>query len=345
MAYGVDPDGDTSARRQAAHRAVLDHLLGLVAAAPWSDCVMLRGSMAMAAWMGERAREPADLDFVVLPAPTVYIDPSAPYPYLDTVAAVQQWPEAAGGAAGYEIWADGEREFETRGVRVLVPPEGLHWDTDPDPVGSIPAYEDLTQWIGKRPEAAPGLTLDANGTRRDGGWDYAYDGQGAGGMRILIPWEAEGLPPGEARLDFAFDERLYQPPMWTRIPRADGGPAPVVRTASRELSLAWKLVWLHVDGGEGGRPRSKDLYDAVLLAEDERTRLTSALLRRVGSGFIRSVPEHGFDPDAVPADESDWSALLADLPGVRGTAREWLGRLDAALAPVFAARGKPIARG
>ncbi|MEU3056833.1 nucleotidyl transferase AbiEii/AbiGii toxin family protein [Streptomyces griseus] len=50
--------------RAAALRAVRDG----VAASPWAEALVLRGSVLMALWFGEQAREPGDLDFVVAPA-------------------------------------------------------------------------------------------------------------------------------------------------------------------------------------------------------------------------------------------------------------------------------------
>lgn len=46
---------------------------------------------------------PADLDFVVLPALPVPIDPLDPHPYVPGFGIVQQWPEFADGAGHYEI--------------------------------------------------------------------------------------------------------------------------------------------------------------------------------------------------------------------------------------------------
>jgi hypothetical protein len=40
------------------HRLALDHILGLVAGAPCGESLILRGSMTMLAWAGDRARPP-----------------------------------------------------------------------------------------------------------------------------------------------------------------------------------------------------------------------------------------------------------------------------------------------
>lgn len=308
----------------AAHRAALDHVLSLIAGADWGAGLVLRGSMGMCAWAGSRAREPGDLDFVVLPQQGARPDRLDPYPYVDRFAVVQQWPEAAWGAAEYDMWMDGEEQFETRGLHPRVPPDGLHWEVAPEP---SPPYGDLLELVRRRPEAAPGVTLDADAAQVNGTWGYDYGGYDTAGSRVLIPWQVEGVRGGQVQLDFALDERLPEPPVWAVIPRADGRAPSIIRTASRELSLAWKLFWLHTDGATRNRVRPKDLYDAVVLAEDERTRLSPRLLRTV---FQRTDAD-GFRLDAITIRDVEWAAFLAEHPHVEGTAEDWLDRLGAAL--------------
>ncbi|MFE4175800.1 nucleotidyl transferase AbiEii/AbiGii toxin family protein [Streptomyces sp. NPDC056909] len=48
-------------------RTVLDIVLAAIAEGPWAEHLVLRGSVLMATWFGERARDPGDLDFVVVP--------------------------------------------------------------------------------------------------------------------------------------------------------------------------------------------------------------------------------------------------------------------------------------
>ncbi|WP_319595569.1 nucleotidyl transferase AbiEii/AbiGii toxin family protein [Streptomyces sp. ID05-04B] len=317
-------DGD---RWRTAHRAVLDHLLGLVAGSPLSDELVLRGSMVMPAWVGADARDPADLDWIVPRPLLVPVDPEHPYPYVEEVDLVRHWPEVADGAGRYEIWQF--EDFDTKGLRTVVPPEGLHWVVETGPEDS-PAHETLLALVRERPMAAPGVMLDAGAARDDGTWTYSqYD---TPGIRVIIPWKTEGLPPGEVRLDFARDEWLPEPPVWTGIPHGDGAGPTVLRTASRELSLAWKLLWLHADCATEGRAQAKDLYDAVLLAESEATKLSPRLLGKV----FRREPGNTAAVDALRLDavalgSVDWEDFLANHPQVRGTAEEWLERLRRAL--------------
>ncbi|MFD7625233.1 nucleotidyl transferase AbiEii/AbiGii toxin family protein [Streptomyces sp. NPDC059851] len=67
---GSDPVFDDPERTVAwvrARRAALDAVLLAVSETEWADSLVLRGSALLAHWFGEQAREPGDLDFVVVP--------------------------------------------------------------------------------------------------------------------------------------------------------------------------------------------------------------------------------------------------------------------------------------
>lgn len=287
-----------------AHRAALDHVLALVAGAEWGAGLVLRGSMTLQAWVGEQARPPADLDWI---APGLlaadFPDPLDPFPYVDDITWVQQWPEAFAGAAEYQMWA--EEEFATFGSRPVLPPEGLRWmqaeegwmQADKDNPPAI--LTDLVETIRTDPHAGGGVVLDADAAAPDREWGYSYDDMP--GVRIRVPWHAEGLKSGAIQLDFAAEETLPDERVWTAIPRGDGGPPTPVITASRELSLAWKLLWLRTDSMEKDRVAGKDLYDAVVLAECPQTHLTPRLLRRVLGDYA-----HGFGRETIRRWRVDW---------------------------------------
>jgi hypothetical protein len=310
---------------QSARRAALDHVLRLIAEAPWSGGLVLRGSMTLPAWVGAAAREPGDLDFVVLePGEGSAVDRLAPFPYIDQVADVQQWPEAAHAAAGAELW-DPEGNFGTYGTRPRLPPEGLHW-MDADDFGCESPAVRLYEAVAADPHAGGGVVLDVDGIREDGTWTYRV--HETPGVRLTLPYRTADGRAGGIQLDFASDETLPQAPVWTAVPRGDGGPPTVAVTASPELSLAWKLLWLCSDGVA----RAKDLYDAVLLAEAPRTRLGARLLRTVlGEHAGRFRPEV---LESLPVDPDD---LRAVRPSPRGGPDHWRGRLVSALGPLFAA--------
>ncbi|WP_333750157.1 nucleotidyl transferase AbiEii/AbiGii toxin family protein [Streptomyces sp. IBSBF 2394] len=87
----TDPERGTAWR--AARRRALDLVLGAVADSEWVDSLVLRGSMLMSTWFGAQAREPGDLDFVVVP-PSWRIDDGRTERMLTALA------EAAGARAG-----------------------------------------------------------------------------------------------------------------------------------------------------------------------------------------------------------------------------------------------------
>ncbi|PYC88076.1 hypothetical protein C7C46_01615 [Streptomyces tateyamensis] len=61
-------DEHTGRAWYAARRAAMDLVIAAIANSPWSEALVLRGSVLLAAWFGDAAREPGDLDFVVVPA-------------------------------------------------------------------------------------------------------------------------------------------------------------------------------------------------------------------------------------------------------------------------------------
>ncbi|GAB4585184.1 hypothetical protein [Nocardia sp. IFM 10818] len=341
--------------RDEAHRAALDHLLGLIAGSHWGGDLVLRGSMVLLAWLGERARPPADLDWIltdprkplfrsldrcdeVYPPFDAYVDPLDPYPYVDDISQVQQWPEAAGGAARYRLWA--EEEFGTFGTRPILPPEGLRWAHEGDfwPgeefMVDTSLYDDLVAAVRRDPFAGRGVVLCPNDIGLDRqGWSGYPGGYGAPGARYLVPWIA-GSEAGVVRVEIAADEYLPNEPVRTPIPRADGGAPTVVTTAGRGLSLAWKLLWLHTDATEGEGARGKDLYDAVLLAEYPKTRLPPQLMTTVFGDPARIRPAD------IPGWNVNWEQFIRQYPAVEGDLANWLHRLARAYAQLPARRRK-----
>ncbi|WP_405011823.1 nucleotidyl transferase AbiEii/AbiGii toxin family protein [Kitasatospora sp. NBC_01539] len=271
-------DPATGAAWYRARRTALDTVLAAVAASPWAEHLVLRGSVLLTAWYGAEAREPGDLDFIVTPA---------------------------------------------------------DWELDDPRTGEM--LRALAVAAGERSAA---VRLHADDAAQDEIWTYAR----VPGRRLVVPWSADGLPGGSVQLDFVFTEAIPTEPVRTAVPPlagpADGGPgdgAPaVLRTADRELSLAWKLLWLITDGFAQG----KDLYDAVLLAES--TPLRYELLRRVFDGvdddwYATRPIVHDDLAEALECVE--WDEFRKDHPHL-GTADEYAARLLAALAPTFGDRSE-----
>jgi hypothetical protein len=115
-----------------------------------------------------------------------------------------------------------------------------------------------------------GVELRRDEVAQDPIWTYDR----VPGTRLVFRWTAPGLPWGATQLDFVFGERLPVAHQMLDVVLTPGRHAEL-QVASKDLSLAWKLLWLHSDM----HPRGKDLYDAMLLAE--ATSLSLPLLQAV----------------------------------------------------------------
>ncbi|MFF0388567.1 nucleotidyl transferase AbiEii/AbiGii toxin family protein [Kitasatospora sp. NPDC004615] len=151
-------------------------------------------------------------------------------------------------------------------------------------------------------------------------WTY----ERAPGRRLLFSWETDGLPGGTVQLDFVFNEELPVPAEPLEV-----APGTVLNVAGRELSLAWKLLWLATDSD----PQGKDLYDAALLAGS--TRLRYQVLRDVFATGLAYYAEHPIGLDDVLT-ETDWPNFATEYPRLAGEESDHTRRLADALAPTFA---------
>ncbi|MFE3544472.1 nucleotidyl transferase AbiEii/AbiGii toxin family protein [Nocardia sp. NPDC059177] len=259
-------DDDTIAGKwRVARRAALDHVLAGLAATRWAEQVMVRGSVLLRAWFGEDAREPGDLDFVVLDADWTLEDPR-------TTAVFDEVARAA------------ERCGTSSSVRI-----------------------------------------DAAGAVSDRIWTYDR----VPGRRLVLPWSSTepGVPGGSVQLDFVFGEQLPEPPIRAEVARIGSpGPGAVLLTASPQLSLAWKLLWLATDR----YPQGKDLYDAVLLAEC--TELPPELIRAVTAEAEDGPWEADFADGVIWAQEADWPEFAKDHPLLADEHDAFVWRLATALA-------------
>lgn len=165
-------------------------------------------------------------------------------------------------------------------------------------------------------------------------WTY----NGVPGCRLELTWECPERGRGDLHLDFAFGEELPETPVRTAIARLGiPGPAVTLRTATRPLSLAWKLLWLGADMDEGGAS-GKDLYDAVLLAE--HCTVPRPLLDEVldlGDVECYWSPESRTRLDALlaAAENVEWDGFAAAYPHLDRARDDFIWRLVVAVAPVF----------
>ncbi|TVT62162.1 nucleotidyl transferase AbiEii/AbiGii toxin family protein [Amycolatopsis rhizosphaerae] len=142
-------DPAMGARWRQARAAARNHVLTLIADSPWAESLVLRGSVTMPAWIGDDAREPGDIDFVVLPPERSLRSPDAARMFDDVLATVLADPAAgldADGARSEDIWtyerADGRRlviPFAVDGV----PPGAVQLDFvfgEPLPIPPAPLH-------------------------------------------------------------------------------------------------------------------------------------------------------------------------------------------------------------
>ncbi|MFF4408265.1 nucleotidyl transferase AbiEii/AbiGii toxin family protein [Streptomyces sp. NPDC001262] len=105
-------DAGTGAAWYAARRHALDHVLAAVAGSEWAEHLVLRGSVLLKAWFGDAAREPGDLDFVVVPHTWQLQDARTDALFTDVARAAEALSQEPGspvridasGAASDEIW-------------------------------------------------------------------------------------------------------------------------------------------------------------------------------------------------------------------------------------------------
>jgi hypothetical protein len=99
----TDPRFDDPERGEAwraARRQALRLVLAAIADSEWVDALVLRGSVLMSVWFGEAAREPGDLDFVVVPHTWRMEDGRTDRMLTGIAEAAQGLAEARGDAVG-----------------------------------------------------------------------------------------------------------------------------------------------------------------------------------------------------------------------------------------------------
>ncbi|HSA51023.1 MAG TPA: nucleotidyl transferase AbiEii/AbiGii toxin family protein [Yinghuangia sp.] len=126
---------DTAALWHDARRRAVDHVLAAIASSRWADHLVLRGSVLLRAWYGPAAREPGDLDFVVVPATWAMEEPRTER-MLDELASTAEAASEgadhvridAAGALRDEIWT----YDRVPGRRLVLP-----WHAEGLPSGSV----------------------------------------------------------------------------------------------------------------------------------------------------------------------------------------------------------------
>ncbi|MBC8142320.1 MAG: nucleotidyl transferase AbiEii/AbiGii toxin family protein [Armatimonadetes bacterium] len=128
-----ESDADAS-RWHRARRDVIRHLIGVVSRLPQSANLVLRGSLLLTAWLGDDAREPGDMDWVIVPETVDVSDEFASALMGDIVLAATAKPLVSEAVllsaqiAQDPIWL----YDRAPGTRLVFP-----WQVDGLPVGTV----------------------------------------------------------------------------------------------------------------------------------------------------------------------------------------------------------------
>ncbi|WP_446213327.1 nucleotidyl transferase AbiEii/AbiGii toxin family protein [Micromonospora sp. IBSANI012] len=129
----VFDDEVTGARWRSARHTAMHTVLDALAGSPCGNHLVLRGSVLLRTWLGDAAREPGDLDFVVTPSTLTLPDAGGLFDGI--VAAVRRAPQDpdgvvvnADGVAAEDIWT-----YERAPGRRLV----LPWRAPDLPPGTV----------------------------------------------------------------------------------------------------------------------------------------------------------------------------------------------------------------
>lgn len=207
-------------------------------------------------------------------------------------------------------------------------PGDIDWVVIPKYWGFVsPKAIDLIETIenclkGTKVEEELAFTIPDREFASDDIWMY----EKAPGKRLIIPWECEDPTlNGTVQMDLVFEETMPSEPVLINIAPQDE-PAVQLMAASAEQSLAWKILWLETDYyGQG-----KDLYDAVLLAEN--TTLSVDILRETFLAATTSYssypnPIHQFDADKILNWHIEWEDFKKEYPQIPDTEEQWKYRL------------------
>lgn len=102
-------------------RAALDAVLAAVADSPWANHLVLRGSALLPTWLGAAAREPGDIDFVVVPRDWAIDEPRTD----EMLTGIARSVAAAGGPVTFDAGQavrDGIWTYDrVPGLRLMLP--------------------------------------------------------------------------------------------------------------------------------------------------------------------------------------------------------------------------------
>ncbi|MEV0415393.1 nucleotidyl transferase AbiEii/AbiGii toxin family protein [Streptomyces sp. NPDC050448] len=140
----VFDDPERTASWVRARRAAMDAVLLAVSGSTWADSLVLRGSVLLADRFGEAAREPGDLDFVVVPQ-SLRMEDGRTARMLDGIAAAADGRAgiSASGAVCEDIWT----YDRVPGRRMVLP-----WSVPGLPAGQVQLDFVFNEHLPEEPE-------------------------------------------------------------------------------------------------------------------------------------------------------------------------------------------------
>ncbi|WP_405440720.1 nucleotidyl transferase AbiEii/AbiGii toxin family protein [Streptomyces avidinii] len=145
-------DGALRPAWRAARRTALDVVARGVAGSGWADSLVLRGSMLMSGWFGAAAREPHDLDFVVVPQDWAIEEPRTARLLTAVAEAAERAADEQGGpviAAGAAVCEDIWTYERVPGRRLVLP-----WSAPGLPGGQVQLDFVFNERLPAAPEPA-----------------------------------------------------------------------------------------------------------------------------------------------------------------------------------------------
>jgi hypothetical protein len=227
-------DAEIGARWRAARRTAMEHILAIASSSPWSAHLVVRGSILLRAWLGDHARDPGDIDWVVTPL-TMMLDDRRTADMLDgLVAAVRARPAAANVTIAAEVAAEDIWTYERAPGRRLM----FTWSTPDAPDGTVQCDFAFNERLPLPP--APTTVL-----RLDGGDPVTVL---AAGPALSLAWkilwlETDYYPQGKDLYDAALlAERTYLPLDLLREVLSKELGADAERFTADQV-LGWQVDW------------------------------------------------------------------------------------------------------
>ncbi|MBB5119279.1 nucleotidyl transferase AbiEii/AbiGii toxin family protein [Streptomyces eurocidicus] len=158
-------DPATGGAWYAARRRALGLTLAAVAGSAWAEHLVLRGSVLLKAWFGDAAREPGDLDFVVVPATWELGDPRTDAMLEEIARAAEERSREAGSPVRIDAAAAVSDEIWTYdrvpGRRLVLPWTAVEDGVPPGTVQLDFVFNEDLPAPPERTEVLPGVAMPA----------------------------------------------------------------------------------------------------------------------------------------------------------------------------------------